>query len=197
MKSIKLFLRKIDIFGILLTFKYKKEDKYSTALGGLVIILFSILALTFGIYYFIPFYNRQNLSIIYYTMNIPKTEKIRHKDSDAAFGIGLDCESNGRFKVEQLVKLEAKHVIYNKLKNGTYYKDKKPLKTHKCKYQDFYNKYNDSFDYLKLKDYECLDDYGGELEGIYSEPIFSYYEFSVDAIRDTDETFNNIDEYLM
>lgn len=197
MKSIKLFLRKIDIFGILLTFKYKKEDKYSTALGGLVIILFSILALTFGIYYFIPFYNRQNLSIIYYTMNIPKTEKIRHKDSDAAFGIGLDCESNGRFKVEQLVKLEAKHVIYNKLKNGTYYKVKKPLQTHKCKYQDFYNKYNDSFDYLKLKDYECLDDYGGELEGIYSDPIFSYYEFSVDAIRDTDETFNNIDEYLM
>ena len=76
MKSLKVFLRKFDIFGIPLTFRYKAKDKYSTPLGGATIIIFCILALAFGIYYIIPFIKRQNLSIIYYTMNIPKTEQI-------------------------------------------------------------------------------------------------------------------------
>ena len=92
MKYFKNFLRTIDIFGIPLTFRYKKKDKYSTALGGLIIILFSILALSFGIYYFIPFIKRKNLSIIYYTMNIPKTEIINFKDSKASIAIGLKQE---------------------------------------------------------------------------------------------------------
>ena len=91
MKSLKVFLRKFDIFGIPLTFRYKAKDKYSTPLGGATIIIFCILALAFGIYYIILFIKRQNLSIIYYTMNIPKTEQIDFKSSKAPFAIGLDC----------------------------------------------------------------------------------------------------------
>ena len=34
------------------------------------------------------------------------------------------------------------------------------------------------------------------IEGIYADQIFSYYEFSVSATKDEEETFNNIDEYL-
>ena len=77
MKKFKYFLRKIDLFGAPFNFKYKKSEKYSTPLGGLIILIFIILSLAFGIYYLIPFLNRKNLSIIYYTMNLPKTEKIR------------------------------------------------------------------------------------------------------------------------
>ena len=159
-------------------------------------ILFCILVITFGVYYFIPFVKRQNLNIIYYTMNIPKTEQIRFKDSKAAFAIGLDCETKGRFKAEDIFTLESTYINYIKELNGTYHKEKLPQSSHKCKYEDFYNNYNNSFDYLKLKNYECLDSYEQNLEGIYSDQIFSYYEFSVNAIKDTDETFNNIDEYL-
>ena len=126
MKSIKKFLRTIDIFGIPLTFRYKKNDKYSTSLGGLTIIIFIILAIAFGVYYFIPFVKRQNLSIIYYTMNIPKTEQIKFKDSKAAFAIGFDCQKNGRLKVEDVFKLDAVFANYVKEMDGTYHKDKYP-----------------------------------------------------------------------
>ena len=196
MKSIKKFLRTIDIFGIPLTFRYKKNDKYSTSLGGLTIIIFIILAITFGVYYFIPFVKRQNLSIIYYTMNIPKTEQIKFKDSKAAFAIGFDCQKNGRLKVEDVFKLDAVFANYVKEMDGTYHKDKYPQTTHNCVYEDFYNNYNSSFDYLNLKNYQCLDNNKHIIEGIYADKIFSYYEFSVAAINDSDETFNNIDEYL-
>ena len=196
MKSIKKFLRTIDIFGIPLTFRYKKNDKYSTSLGGLTIIIFIILAIAFGVYYFIPFVKRQNLSIIYYTMNIPKTEQIKFKDSKAAFAIGFDCQKNGRLKVEDVFKLDAVFANYVKEMDGTYHKDKYPQTTHNCVYEDFYNNYNSSFDYLNLKNYQCLDNNKHIIEGIYADKIFSYFEFSVAAINDTDETFNNIDEYL-
>ena len=196
MKSIKKFLRTIDIFGIPLTFRYKKNDKYSTSLGGLTIIIFIILAIAFGVYYFIPFVKRQNLSIIYYTMNIPKTEQIKFKDSKAAFAIGFDCQKNGRLKVEDVFKLDAVFANYVKEMDGTYHKDKYPQTTHNCVYEDFYNNYNSSFDYLNLKNYQCLDNNKHIIEGIYADKIFSYYEFSVAAINNSDETFNNIDEYL-
>ena len=35
-------------------------------------------------------------------MNIPKTEQIKFKESKAAFAIGLDCQNNGRLKVEDV-----------------------------------------------------------------------------------------------
>ena len=49
MKGIKKFLKKLDIFGVNLNFKYKADDTYTTALGGLVILLFCGVALGFGI----------------------------------------------------------------------------------------------------------------------------------------------------
>ena len=129
-------------------------------------------------------------------MNIPKTEQIKFKDSKAAFAIGFDCQKNGRLKVEDVFKLDAVFANYVKEMDGTYHKDKYPQTTHNCEYEDFYNNYNSSFDYLNLKNYQCLDNNRHIIEGIYADKIFSYYEFSVAAINDSDETFNNIDEYL-
>ena len=196
MKSLKVFFQSFDIFGIPLTFRYKTKDKYSTSIGGIAIIIFGILALSFGIYYFIPFIKRQNLSIIYYTMNIPKTEQINFENSKAPFAIGLDCTENGRFKAEDVLSLESYFIYYIKEMNGTYHKKRLYKNIHKCRYEDFYNKYNYSFDYLHLNKYECLENYDDNIEGIYADRIFSYYEFTVQAINKTKETFNNIDEYL-
>ena len=192
MKVCKDLLKKIDIFGVPFSFKYKSKDKFSTPFGGFILLLFGALALGFGIYYLIPFLNRKNLSIIYYTMNIPKTESIKLKDSQAAFNIGFDCEDKTELKVNDIFNLEIRYVIYTKNMAGQYEKDKKLLETHKCRREDFYNNYNTSFEYLNLGKYECLDDYDQKIEGIYSDQVFSYYEFSVTAKNKTDL----IDEYL-
>ena len=66
-------LRKLDIFGVPFGFKYNKKENYPTALGGLFIIFFAIMALYLGISKLIEFIHRDNFSIIYYTMNIPIT----------------------------------------------------------------------------------------------------------------------------
>ena len=121
---------------------------------------------------------------------------IDFKSSKAPFAIGLDCSEKGRFKAEDVFSLESALVYYIKEMNGTYHKEKMPKNSHKCKYEDFYNNYNNSFDYLKLKNYKCLDSNENIIEGIYADRIFSYYEFSVISINKNDETFNYINEYL-
>ena len=123
MKSFRTFLRKIDIFGVPFNFKYKTKDKYSTPLGGFILLIIASLSLGFGIYYLLPFLNRKNLSIIYYTMNIPKTEQIRLKDSQAIFTVGLDCDDYTDLKAADVFKLETRYVIYLKNKEGTYDKN--------------------------------------------------------------------------
>ena len=192
MKCIKRLLRKMDIFGSPFSFKYKSQDRYSTSFGGLFLLIFSLISIIFGIYYFIPFAKRKNVNIIYYTMNIPKTEKIRLKDSQAAFSIGFDCDDDTDIKVDDILKLDLKHVIYIKNNKGKYDKNKTPIPSHSCTKEDFYNNYDTSFEYLNLNQYLCLDDYNHNIEGIYSDQVFSYYEFSVVATNKT----SLIDEYF-
>ena len=137
MKCIKKILKKLDIFGSPFNFKYKSQDRYATSFGGLFLLIFSIISLIFGIYYFIPFVKRKNVNIIYYTMNIPKTEKIKLKDSQAAFSIGFDCDDKTDIKVDDILKLDLKYVIYNKNNLGKYVQIKTPISSHRCRKEDF------------------------------------------------------------
>ena len=132
------------------------------------------------------------MNIIYYTINIPKTEKIKLKDSQAAFSIGFDCDDKTDIKVDNILKLDLKYVIYLKNNKGKYDKNKTPISSHRCRKEDFYNNYDTSFEYLNLNQYLCLDEYNHNIEGIYSDQVFSYYEFSVIAKNKT----SLIDEYF-
>ena len=196
MKDIKKFLKKLDLFGVNLNFKYKANDTYTTALGGLFILMFGILALSFGIYNFIPFIKRKNLSIIYYTMNIAKTEQIKFTESKAIFNIGFQCEEENGFSVKNIFNLDSKLVIYHKDLLGNNTKDKEELAWHYCKYEDFYYKYNDSFDFLGFDKFQCLNDYDRTIQGIFADKVFSYYEFSLTSKNKTKENFDQIYQYL-
>ena len=198
MKTIRKFLKKLDVFGVPYSFKYKNDEKYTTATGGFTLILFSILVIAFAIYYFIPFYNRKNLNIIYYSMNMPSTDEIKLYKSKANFAIGLDCPYNKKLGMagEDLFKVELKYVTFAKNHEGVRNVTRYPLSSHKCKYSDFYNEFNDSFDIVNMGQLECLDEIDHSIQGIYNDELFSYYEFGVISKADTVEHYQDIDTYL-
>ena len=197
MKSIKKFLRKIDLSGIPFTFKYKSKEKYSTSLGGFILILFSLVVLYFGISYIIEFINKKNFTIIYYTANIAKTEIIKLKESKGTVSFGLDCQFKGKHRAEDLFTLETKFINYTKNNEGIYKKNNTILTSHFCTYSDFFNEHNDSFDRLNADKFQCLDDSNHDLVGIFSDKVFTYYELTVKSKEDTDENLNNIEEFLI
>ena len=108
MKKTKIFNKKIWCFFVVpITFKYKNEGSFTTALGGFFFIIFLIILTVVDIYYFIPFFNRKNFTIIYYTMNMASTDKIKFSDSKAAFAFGLTCDvDKDGIKAEDLFKLD-------------------------------------------------------------------------------------------
>lgn len=196
MKDIKKFLKKLDLFGVNLNFKYQANDTYTTALGGLFILMFGIVALSFGIYYFIPFITRKNLNIIYYTMNIPKTEQIKFKESKAMFNIGFQCDGKNDTDIQDIFNLNSKFVTFYKDSQGNSNKTKEELTWHYCRYEDFYNNYNESVDFLGFNNFHCLDDIDRTIEGIFSDKIFTYYEFSLTNKHKTKENYDRIYQYL-
>ena len=177
MKAIKRFLKKIDVFAVPLVFKYKNNDKYYTSLGGFIFLLFLISTLVIVIYYFIPFYNRKNFSIIYYSMNMPDTESIILTESKANFAVGLACPYSQKLGVEgkELFDLSLNYIIYTTDQNGNKEKVKYPLTTHSCAYEDFYNNFNDTVKLMNLSQFECLDKKDNALQGIYTDEVFTYY----------------------
>ena len=196
MDKIKKILRKFDLFGVFFTFRFDKKESYSTSLGGLFILLFLILSMYLIFYNFISFIHRDKFSTIYYTINIPKTEKIVLKDSKTAFTIGFECYEDEKYKVKDLFELTAEYIIYEKSLNNTFNKTKIMLGLHSCNYEDFYNIHNEEFDRLDFTRYYCLNDKDQVITGVWDDHIFTYYEFSVASKNSTDKNLDNIEEYL-
>ena len=198
MEAILNFLRALDSFGIAYNFRYRDKNKYKTAIGGSFCILFLILVGVLGILTFIPFVNRKNYTIVYYTMNLAETEEVNIFKSESNFAVGLSCEAKkGETRnILDLLNLKTSYVLFQKFLNGSYAKFNKPLITHKCTYNDFYNKYDGEFDYLGLSKYECISSKNFTIQGIYSNEIFSYFEFSVQAKNQSDELLDTIESFL-
>ena len=195
MKSIKSFLRKLDVFGVPYSFKYRDKEKYTTALGGLFVVLFIAAALFMGIYYFIPFYNRKNYTTVYYTLTMAKTEVVNFGVSETAFAIGLNCwTGNDGTVASDLFRIDHKYIYY-KLEEE-YQKNTDMISTHQCTKADFYNRYDETFDGSSIYNYQCMDDSDRGIEGIFTSPIFSYYEFDVYAKNDSQALLDKITDYL-
>ena len=199
MKALKNFIKSLDYFGVSFSFRYKNEEKYSTLLGGIVFILFSIIALSLGIYYLIPFINRKNFSIIYYTMNLDKSEAVVFSETKSTLASGLDCDvdKNDGTRAEDLFELKIAHATYKIDLEGKRIKTSETIYSHPCTYEDFYNNYNDAFDKLNINKYQCFDKINYGIEGIYADDIFSYYEIVVSAKEDNPEKFEKIYNYLI
>ena len=199
MKVIKKLLTKIDIFGINFTFRYREKEKYQTSIGGFFFLLFLIAVLVMGIYYFIPFINRKNYTIVYYTMNLASTEEVQLFSSESNIAFGLSCENNDKEtrKIEDLLYIETKYVYYIKNLDGTFHKEGRKLITNKCTHEDFYNKYESQFDYLSLSSLECMQNKDISVQGTYADQIFSYFEITVKSMNSSRELTDEIETFLL
>ena len=131
-------------------------------------------------------------------MNMPVTDTIKLSESKANFAIGLACPFEEKTQVsgKDLFDLQLTYIIYTTDHEGKKNKVKEKLSTHPCNYADFYNSYNDTFDFMSLNQFECLDKKDNSFQGIYTDEVFIYYEFSVVSKNDSVDLFQKIDKYL-
>ena len=193
-------IRWFDFFGESFTFRYKDEDKHASILGGIICIIFYIIAFLYFIYNFIPFIKRENFSLQYYTMNLEETEKIKLAEEATAFAFGLtDNSDNKEYNISNLFKL---NIVFVESPKGEK-KTEKELNYTLCDLEKNYNNKisNKTFYDLKINELNCLSQEDLEkniLKGIYTDDFFSYYDISVESLYQDNETHNNlINDYLM
>ena len=196
----KKVVRWFDCFGESFTFRYKDEDKLSTVLGGIIFIIFSIIWILYFIYNLIPFIQKENFTLQYYTMNLNNTEPIELAEAPTALAIGLtdnNYNSNIKYNISDLFTLSISFIT--KSKEGK--KEKYIINKHPCNNIDFHNLHQKSFEELNIHDLNCLprDDLkNNSLKGIYTDESFSYYEISVESKYKDNATHNQlINDYLI
>ena len=192
--SLERVLRSFDFFGESFTFRYYDEDKHASKLGGVVFIVFMLIAISYLIYNLIPFAKKENFTLQYYTMNLNNTEAIQLAEAPTALAIGITdniMNNNTQYNISDLFELNVGFVT--KRKNGT--KTKIILDKHNCDNIDFHNLHQKSFEELKIDELNCLnknDLKSNSLEGIYTDELFSYYEISVESKYKNNETHSQI-----
>ena len=62
---IKKIIKKCDCFGTFITFRINEEIEYKSIIGGLISIIFFILASLYTIYVGLPFIKRENIEFIF------------------------------------------------------------------------------------------------------------------------------------
>ena len=215
-KSFRNFLRKFDFFGEAFTFRYKKEDKHATELGGIVCIVFYLVAIVYFVINFLDFYHKKNFKLQYYSMNTKGTEKIslmydfiymednhekEKKDHIAfAFGITVDNKTKtSQYNISDLFKFEIKYKSRSN-ENGTENEENnKTIEYRQCKDEDFIGLDNYPFSGLDIKDLKCLNKYditNRSPEGIYTSENFSYYSIAIKSNHNNETYYSTINKFL-
>ena len=198
MKIMKNVLNTIDFFGVPFLFKYQNKNKYSTSFGGLSFTILCIFIISVLIFNFISFLNRKNYNIIYYTTSMTGTEEIKLYESGTTFAIGFECyDDEDGTKATDLLKLDIYFITLAIDENNNRNKYIENLSTHPCNYEDFYYNFNDSFNYLQLNNFHCMDKKNNTVQGIFTDKIFTYYQFTVSAKNNSISHYKKIDDYLL
>ena len=195
--KIREFLKSFDCFGVQYGFHYKSEESYTSVIGGIVTLLFSVFALWYFITNFISFVKRENINSVYYTMTTSKTDIINFKNFSYGIAFGISCDNNyNDHSIYDYLTLNFDHVKTVINANGNN-RIKTNINYVKCDKSKFFNLLNDEYDRLELDNFYCISDEQANLniQGIFGNEIFEYFQFDV-IIKDLSK-FDEIKEILM
>ena len=200
LEYIRGFVKKIDNFGVSFSFKYKSEEKYTTFTGGMICLIFYICSIIYFTSNLVPFFRKENFTLQFFTMNLQKTEEIKLKESKTAFAFGLTCPKENTTKIIREL-FDLKLNFMRQIKDGGHkITNITNVTTHNCRSNDFYNLHNDSFELLNIQDLQFIDQKefnDHQLEGIYTDQIFTYYRFIVSSKNKNEAYFKTIDNFLL
>ena len=202
MEKIKSFFEFIDRFDIPISFRYQKDDRYSTFIGGFFSFVKIVLSLISGIYLFIPFAKKENYSFTYYITNLNETEEINLRKTKSSLAFRLDCSSLNdstnyeRLEVNDLLEFNVKYIFYT---NDGEEKNTQTIGIHNCDMSDFYNNINllRSLDKNKLSDLKCLDDLNKVIKNRYQDKNDNFTYFQIDVEVKDDKNISQVKNYLL
>jgi len=183
------FLKEIDHFGVNLNFQYKQKKIFKSSFGGCVFICYIFFCFSYLLTNYRNFVDRTRMNLIYNEGVERKAPPINFSNYSIGVAIGILPDN---FKdLDEIYKYlgVSFEIRSTEQVNGTSIRTRRRINLDKCTESSFYNAVNESFQDLKLSNYFCPNLTDSEMAGIYSEPVFKFYEFSVflkpEAVNET------------
>ena len=185
---IKSFLRKIDYFGVHFTFQYQSKEKFHSVTGGLIFFFFLLLSTIYTMITISNLIQRKNKTVIYYKMEIPKTDTINFDNYTLTNAFGVVCNGKDEGREDEFFSIKANKVSLTQYQ-GKVQREKNELKYSLCTNKHFYNKFNKSIELYGLNKKYCFDDNNITIEGIYTDEVYKYVEITLSMKKTEPENF--------
>ena len=191
----KKIIKKLDIFGILVTFHINNDIKYRTIYGGIFTIIFFFFSLGFTIYLGYIFITRKNINFIYSNKIVEKRPYINLTKANFKFGFGIQYQDTALCAIDDFKKYFHYSIILKEWIN----KDiiiESPFGLKKCDYSDFLNIDNEQFDMNHIDEMFCPilnNSINFTLEGLFTD---NYSKFIQMEIKFTEYGMNNFEEII-
>ena len=189
MNKLKKICKHCDYFGVGFNFHYKGLEKYHTAIGGLIFILFILFTLVFFIIQLSSFIQGKNMNIIYYMSQLSTTDQINLLNYSFVNTFNIECNNKFDLNKLELFEFEVNYIILNQNKDNMT-KEIIPINYTLCEYSNFYNKFNESFDLIGLNNKYCFQQNNITIEGTLSDKVFKYIEINLKTKKDDYQIYN-------
>ena len=190
----------------MIVIQHAQEEQYP--------FFFVIIAVVVGIVFFIPFCERKNYSLYYYTINLDQTQEINLYKSKASLAFNFDCSKGnkladyGNLGIKDFIDLNVNFIYYKNASNETAIENNKngtkknktylPIDFDNCTDSDFYNNEN----LLKninfsISNLICLKDLNHTIKNRHQDKHdnFTYFQIDLKARNDTD--YSIVRNYLL
>jgi hypothetical protein len=195
MNCCKNIIKRLDIFGILVTFHINNEIKYRTIYGGIITIIFFLFSIFYTINLGYPFITRKNINFIYSNKIVEKQPYIDLKKATFNFGFGIQYQSNALPAINDFNNYFNYSIIVKEwIDKDIIIESSFGLK--KCNYSDFLNIDYEKFTMNHINEMFCPilnNSINFTLEGLFTD---NYSKFIELEIKFTEFGINNLDEII-
>ena len=192
--SLRNQIKKVDIFGILLTFRLNNKVKYRSVDGGIATIIFLIYSVFYALYLGVPFMKRKNIEFIYSNKIVQTQPYVNLTESEFNFAFGIQYQNDSTPALNDFEKYFHYSIILIE-SNDKEQINKYPFGIKKCVYENsFQEVYNQSFYKNNMNSMLCPiinSTVNFTLDGLFTDNYFKYVQLDIHL---TDYGMNNLDE---
>ena len=200
--SIKKVIKRCDFLSSTISFTINNEHRYHSFIGGLLFIIFTIIALLYSIYCAWGFLTRKNIDFIYARKIVQYGPSINLREVSFNFGFGLKKFGNGAiytYPNKDYFTYSVEFIDWIGDDDGNIYKTNVPIKS--CEKTDFYNIVDSIFESNNVHSLYCPiidEDLNYTLGGLYTDYYFRYLTLNIHlseyGLSNLEETKNFLKE---
>jgi len=187
-------IKKIDIFGILLTFRLNNKVKYRSVDGGIATIIFFIYSIFYAFYLGVPFWKRKNIDFIYSNKIVETQPYVNLTQTEFNFAFGIQYQNDSTPALKDFEKYFQYSIVLIESTDKNQL-NKYPFGVKHCEYENSFKEvYSQSFYMNNMNSMLCPiinSTINFTLDGLFTDNYFKYLQIDVHL---TNYSMDNLEE---